>query len=215
MILIEERNSGGNAFYDKLKQTHEKNYFSCTRPIIDKYWEEDDARRARDTKMGIIRKPRSDAEEKDIARLKEEWQRYENRTNYEAIQKESEDKYEPTSGGKIGHIPPPTEEQKKALQEKYKLGLKEYEDEDKLRARQKKKHTKPRVEQPRPQTEKHHPVGPRDAPSVSTVPKPKPCVSNSEYLRWYNGVKNGDLAYNSFAAKPYIEYAKRLIRTPQ
>jgi hypothetical protein len=182
MILIEERNSGGNAFYDKLKQTHEKNYFSCTRPIIDKYWEEDDARRARDTKMGIIRKPRSDEEEKDIANIKEEWERYENPPKYK-------NKYASTPDHKS--IPPSSEEEKKG-----------YEDEDKLRSRQNKKHTKPRV-------------GLRDVPSVSTVPKPKPCVSNSEYLRWYNGVKTGDLAYNSFAAKPYIEYAKRLIRTPQ
>jgi hypothetical protein len=162
--------------------------------------------------MGIIRKPRSDAEEKDIARLKEEWERYENRAKYEAMQKESEAKYEPTLDRKIGHIPPPSEEEKKALHEKYKLGLKEYEDEDKLRSRQKKKHTKPRVE-PHLQPQPHHFVGPHDIPNVSTVPKPKPCLSNSEYLRWYNGVKTGTLEYNSFAAKPYIEYARRLIRT--
>jgi hypothetical protein len=162
MILIEERNSAGNAFYDKLKQTHEKNYLSCTRPICDKYWEEDDAIRARDANMGIVRKPRSDAEEKDIARHKEEWERYENSPKYK-------NKYVPTSS--------------------------EDEDEDKLHSRQKKKHTKPHV-------------GPRDAPTVSTVPKP--CASNTEYLRWYNGVKTGAIEYNSFAAKPYIEYAKRL-----
>ena len=201
MILIEERNSSGNAFYNNLKQTHEKNYFSCTRPIIDKYWEEDDARRARDAKMGIVRKPRSDTEEKDIARRKEEWERYENR---ESMRKEPTRK-EPTRNE--------TESDRKCersfLSPIHRRAMNEYETEfnsqKAIRPNKHTKHVKPRSD---------HRYNPRsefsDVPSMSVSPKPKPCVSNTEYLRWYNGVKTGALEYNSFAAKPYIEYAKRL-----
>jgi hypothetical protein len=180
MIIIEEHNSAANTFYTNLKQTHEKNYLSCTQPIIDKYWEEDEARRARDTKMGIIHK-RSKLDEKNLARHKKEWERWENRANYEAM-------YEATRA-----VPQPTEE--------YRLRMNEYKDadtdDDNARTIQRKKHTKP--------------CGKLSViPTVSVGPKPKPCTSNSEYLRWYNGVKTGTIVYNPFVAKPYIDFVKGL-----
>lgn len=77
MIHIEEHNSAANRFYNNLKQTHEKNYLSYARPVVDN-WKEVEEVRKFDEKLGIVSKPSKFIKAVE-ARHKSEWESYETR----------------------------------------------------------------------------------------------------------------------------------------
>lgn len=77
MIRIEEHNSAANRFYNNLKQTHETNFLSYARPVVDN-WKKVEEIRKFDEKMGIVSKPSKFIKEVE-ERNKAEWESYETR----------------------------------------------------------------------------------------------------------------------------------------
>lgn len=58
-----------------------------------------------------------------------------------------------------------------------------------------------------PPVVKTHPVKTYSEPPKRTYVSP---ITTEMYYSWYNGVQKGTIQYNSFTAKPYLDYGKYL-----